>query len=249
MTDDPMSNGGPKSRPGGARWCEQHRRWECTKQRTKQRGDCHNIAVSGTAACLNHGGESLEVMKAKGEARITAFSAIGATPGIDPGYAVLASLHMAWMRLHLYARLLEEQVEHDASEPVGGWGESQRTEDGYTVGVGRQPSPDGVAGLIGHTYAADKQAGIFAASEAQRALVGLESAERDRVVRFAKVAHDMGIAEREVRLAEKQGELLASVIRGVLGDLDLTEQQQGRVPEVVQRHLRAVAEIEAGGAA
>lgn len=237
---DPMSQSGPKSRPGGARWCEQHRRWECTKQRTKQRGDCHNIAVSGTAACLNHGGESLEVMKAKGEARITAFSAIGATPGIDPGYAVLASLHMAWMRLHLYARLLEEQVEHDAGAHYHG----QHVTPG---GSDSQESPEAVAGLIGHTYAADKQAGIFAASEAQRALVGLESAERDRVVRFAKVAHDMGIAEREVRLAEKQGELLASVIRNVLGDLDLTPLQQERVPDVVGRHLRAVAELEAGG--
>jgi hypothetical protein len=40
------------------------------------------------------------------------------------------------------------------------------------------------------------------------------------------------------------------VIRAVLGDLDLTPEQQARVPEVVPRHLRAVAELEsAGGAA
>lgn len=234
------TNGDHRTSVGGSRWCAEHNRFECKAQRKHGAGDCHAIAVEGTPYCRMHAGVSLEVLKAQGQARITAFSALGATPGIDPGYAVLASLHMAWMRLHLYARLLEEQVEHDAGAHYSG----QHVTPG---GSDSQESPEAVAGLIGHTYAADKQAGIFAASEAQRGLVGLESAERDRVVRFAKVAHDMGIAEREVRLAEKQGELLASVIRGVLGDLDLTEQQQGRVPEVVQRHLRAVAEIEAGG--
>lgn len=242
MTDGPTDDDRP-TRAGGARWCGEHRRWECTSQRKGGRGDCHNIAISGTSKCRMHAGVSLEVAVAQGQARITAFSAMGATPGIDPGFAVLASLHMAWMRLHLYARLLEEQVRSDEAE---GSFLSGRLTDGA---ADDQPSPEGVRGLIGHTYAADKQAGIFAASEAQRALVTLESAERDRVVRYAKVAHDMGIAEREVKLAEKQGELLASVIRGVLGDLELTEAQQGLAPAAIQRHLRAVAELEAGGAA
>jgi hypothetical protein len=109
-----------------------------------------------------------------------------------------------------------------------------------------------VAGLIGHTYAADKMAGIFASSEAQRALVQLEAQERDRCVRYAKTAHDMGIAEREVRLAESQGQLLASVVRNILGDLQLTEEQQERAAGVIQRRFReaAVGELEqAGGAA
>lgn len=239
MSDGPTIPDHP-TRPGGARWCDEHGQWECTKPRSKGRGTCHGVAITGTDACRMHVGVSLDVARAQGQARITAFSALGATPGIEPGFAVLASLHMAWMRLHLYARLLEEQVEHDAGAHYSG----QHVTPG---GSDSQESPEAVSGLIGHTYAADKQAGIFAASEAQRALVGLESAERDRVVRFAKVAHDMGIAEREVRLAEKQGELLASVIRNVLGDLDLSSEQQERVPDVVGRHLRAVAELEAGG--
>lgn len=232
--------------PGGARWCEEHGRFECTKQRTKQRGDCHQAAVAGTAVCVNHGGQPTDLLKAQGQARITAFSALGASPSIEPGAAVLASLHMSWLRVHLYARLLEEQVEADGAYGPGGLSSAVGVTAG---GVERQVSADGVGGLIGHTYSADKMAGIFAASEARRALVDLEAQERDRCVRYAKTAHDMGIAEREVRLAEKQGELLASVIRNVLGDLDLTAEQQGRVPDVVGRHLRAVAELEAGGVA
>lgn len=247
---DPKAGGAPKSVPGGARWCEQHRRNECTKQRVKGRGECHNIAVSGTAVCLNHGGQSLDVLRARGEANkaITAFSALGGVPNIEPGYAVLASLHLSWLRLHLYASLLEQQVGAEHDEPIGSWNGDLEDED-FGRGVGRQQSPAGTAGLVGHTFAADKQAGVFASAEAVRALVALEAQERDRVVRFAKTAHDMGIAEREVKLAESQGALLAAVVRGILGDLDLSAVQLERAPEVIQRHLREAAVLEVTGGA
>ena len=242
MTED----GAVRPNPGDARWCEQHGRFECTKKA----GTCHGSAIRGTDACKYHGGQSLEVLRAKGEARIaaiTAFSALGgAVPSVEPGFAVLASLHMSWLRVHLYARLLEEQVEADAAYGPGGLSSAVGVTSG---GVEQQTSPDGAGGLIGHAYAADKMAGIFASGEAVRALVTLEAQERDRAVRFAKVAHDMGIAEREVRLAERQGELLATVIRGVLDDLDLTDEQQGKAPAAIQSRLRAVAELEATGGA
>jgi hypothetical protein len=243
MSDGPTIPDHP-TRPGGARWCEEHGQWECVKPRSKGRGTCHGVAVTGTDACRMHAGVSLEVARAQGQARITAFSALGAVPGVEPGYAVLAALHMSWLRVHLYARLLEEQVQNDASGAH--WAHPENLTDGA---ADDQPSPDGVRGLIGHTYAADKGAGIFASGEAVRALVTLESQERDRAVRFAKVAHDMGIAEREVRLAEKQGELLASVIRGVLDDLDLSEEQKAAGLASAGQRLRAVAELEATGGA
>lgn len=218
--------------------------WECMKPRSKGRGTCHGSAITGTDACRMHVGVSLAVARAQGQARITAFSALGAIPSVDPGLAVLASLHMSWLRVHLYASLLEEQVGDEADELIGN-GE----DDEYGPrGVAGQVSPRGTAGLIGHVYSADKMAGIFASGEARRALVDLEAQERDRCVRFAKVAHDMGIAEREVRLAEQQGELMATVIRNVLGDLALTPEQQALAPAAIQTHLRAaaMAEIEGG---
>lgn len=234
--------------PFGARWCAEHEWWECTRQRSKGRGVCHGNAIDGTDACRMHAGVPTEVAKAQGQARITAFSALGGTPSIEPGYAVLASLHLSWLRLHLYASLLEQQVGAEADEPVGSWNGDLEDEDSGR-GVGRQQSPAGTAGLIGHTFAADKQAGVFASAEAVRALVALEAQERDRVVRFAKTAHDMGIAEREVKLAESQGALLAAVVRGILGDLDLTPVQLERAPEVIQRHLREAAVLEVTGGA
>lgn len=244
-----MTTGGHMSRPGGARFCVEHQRWECTKQRSKQRGDCHNLAVAGTDACRNHAGVSLEVAKAQGQARITAWSAFGGLPDVHPGHAVLAMLHMSWLRVHLYARLLEEQVGNEADDVVGSWNGDNDDEDGFPRGAARESSPAGTAGLIGHVFAADKQAGIFASGEARRALVDLEAQERDRCVKFAKVAHDMGIAEREVKLAEQQGQLLALVINNVLGDLSLTVEQQALVPTVVQARLMEATQLEVTGGA
>jgi hypothetical protein len=237
------TNGDHRTSVGGSRWCPQHGRFECKAQRKHGAGDCHAIAIEGTPYCRMHAGVSLEVAKAQGQARITAFSALGGTPSIEPGYAVLASLHLSWLRLHLYASLLEQQVGADEAERAA-------LSDALTDGAADdQPAPEGVRGLIGHTYAADKAAGIFASAEAVRALVQLEAQERDRVVRFAKTAHDMGIAEREVKLAESQGALLAAVVRGILGDLDLTAVQLERAPEVIQRHLREAAVLEVTGGA
>lgn len=235
----------PPTHPGGARWCDDHAMWECTKQRSRGRGECHGPAITGTNACRMHIGVPVAVARSQAQAAqaITAFQVLTGVPSLDPGRAVLGMLQMSWLRVHLYAGLLEDQVQtaREAAELNGG---------GFTDGAAEdQPAAEGVAGLIGYTFAADKQAGIFAAGEAQRALVQLEAQERDRCVRYAKTAHDMGIAEREVRLAEQQGQLLASVIRNVLGDLDLSEEQQERVPRVVQARLLEVTQLEATGGA
>lgn len=67
---------------------------------------------------------------------------------------------------------------------------------------------------------------------------------REERAHLAKVCADAircGIEERRVKLAEQQGQLVANVIRAILGDLDLTAEQQARVPDVVPRHLRNLA--------
>lgn len=65
--------------------------------------------------------------------------------------------------------------------------------------------------------------------------------ERTHLVRVCSEAIRAGIEERRVKLAESQGALLVQVIRAILGDLDLTAEQQAKVSDVVPRHLRAVA--------
>jgi hypothetical protein len=226
--------------PGGARWCEEHGRFECTKQRTKGRGDCHQPAVRGTASCRNHAGTTLAVARAKGEA-VTAWSALAGEPTVDPAAAVLGMLQVAWLRAHLYAELLQAQVAAQGGTATDVPDDLDDVEPGEGGGDG--PS---TGGLIGHTYAPARGGdGRVVTGEGPRGLVTLEAAERDRVVRFAKTAHDMGIAERQTELAKAQAEMLAVVLRGALGRLDLSPQQLAVAHQALIEELERVS----GGAA
>jgi hypothetical protein len=62
----------------------------------------------------------------------------------------------------------------------------------------------------------------------------------DRLVGYSRVAIAAGLAERQVKLAEQQGELLAQVIRGVLADLGVADHPEA--PAVVRKHLTLVAD-------
>jgi hypothetical protein len=62
--------------------------------------------------------------------------------------------------------------------------------------------------------------------------------ERKELRQLCRVAIDAGLAEREVRLAEQHGALIAQVLRDVLSDLELTAEQQTRALNVVPLRLR-----------
>jgi hypothetical protein len=204
----------------GAVWCEQHGgRWECSKKSKRRPGDrCHASAIRGTNACRTHGGQATDVLKAKGAA-LDAWRAVPGRPGVSPSEAVMAMLHMSWARVHVYAGLLEAQV--SAADRSRGVGQGE--------------------GLVGHTFSASPSVGVYESGEAVRGLAGLESAERDRCVRFAKAAHDMGIADREIRLAEGQGQMIAGAISRILDGLELSPSQRARVPSVVPGVLMEIA--------
>lgn len=73
----------------------------------------------------------------------------------------------------------------------------------------------------------------------------LYAKERQHLVAVCQAAIKAGVEERRVRLAEQQGDLVATVIGRILDALGLTTEQQALVPVVVPRELRAIA----GGAA
>lgn len=217
-----------ENNPGAARWCGDHNRLECVKQRSKGRGDCHGPSVRGLNTCKIHSGYRIATAQAKGQARITAWSAIGEPAGgktLDSGMAVLGMLQMTWLRAAAYGELLRQQVVKE------GAGEVEISEGDF----------GDASGLIGFRFgAAGKDGAIYAVSEEVRALVGLEAAERDRVVKFAKVAHDMGISERITSLAERWGDVVVTRIMALLQGLDLTADQEARVPELIQAHLGSI---------
>jgi hypothetical protein len=82
---------------------------------------------------------------------------------------------------------------------------------------------------------AQKTVGDFEA----RVIYQMYSEERDRVARIAKACLDAGVAERQVRLAEEFGQMLADVLRAVFEDKDLamTREQRALMPAVLQRYL------------
>lgn len=95
--------------------------------------------------------------------------------------------------------------------------------------------------LVGNSYVTTADGDTVKVGEYVRGLAKLENEERDRCARFAERAVAAGLAERQVRLAERQGELLNTVLLGVLEELGMTEEQLDRVPDLIDRHLDLVA--------
>jgi hypothetical protein len=193
-----------------ARWCDQHKRWECTKQRSRGRGPCHASAISGCDACPLHVGKSVE--QARRDA-VTAWAAVPGDNGISPGSAVLGQLGLAWRRAELLGAELARQTAGGAGGGVQG-------------------------GLIGARYGADSSAGgVYETGEAVRALAELEAAERERVVKFAEVAHRMGIEGARLNLAHEIGGHVVAVLVAALARLGL-DGRDAEVRAVVYEELR-----------
>lgn len=225
MVMHPPTPIGKDFNPGNAHWCEDHRRLECSKNKQGM-VRCHMNAVRGTNACKLHAGKGTELAAAQGQAVITAWSALGrAQREISPGEAVLGMLQLSWLRAHAYGELLRRQVvvDGEVSNPI---------DDGETPKT---------SGLIGHRYGMGGKEGIlYRQTEEARALVALEASERDRVVKFAKTAHDMGISDRLINLAERWGDVVATRVTSVLVGLELTPEQEARVPSLLQAHLSSI---------
>jgi hypothetical protein len=219
-------NDAPVPNPGNARWCETHTRLECAKNK-HGRVPCHAIAIKGTNACTTHSGKLKELAIELGQATITAWTATG-TPTIDHRLTVLRVLEMSWLRLQAYARILESQVVKDG-ESTEGDDETHATEEVQG------------SGLIGYRYGMGGKDGIvYRQTEEVRALVILEAAERDRVVRYAKTAHDMGISDRMLDIAATWTQTTTGKVMSLLDALQLTPEQWDRVPALIDIHFTSI---------
>jgi hypothetical protein len=225
----------------------------CAKNRSNGQ-PCQAQAVTGTDACRVHAGRPLDQHKAKG-AVVVELSRWGITDRtLDPGITLLQLMTQAFYRAKLYGELLEQAYE--AAERLQGVrggradgiddlpsADSAADRDRATQDLQRIFATGGVSALIGHTSAADTDGGVFATGEAIRGLVTLEAQERDRAAGMAAKAVAAGLATRQVELAERQGALVADLIRALFADpeLGLTVEQAAAAPAVAARHLRALA--------
>lgn len=57
------------------------------------------------------------------------------------------------------------------------------------------------------------------------------------LARFSHMAISLGIAERAVKIAEVYAQTIARLLQGIFSDLELTEEQRAKAPQIVRRHL------------
>jgi hypothetical protein len=100
----------------------------------------------------------------------------------------------------------------------------------------------GVAALVGYQFDATKDGLIYATGEAIRGLAKLEADERDRCATFASKAVAAGIAERMVRLAERQGQLMAQLVVRVAERLGLSDDQRAALPAAIEAEVISMTE-------
>jgi len=161
----------------------------------------------------------------------------------NPEELLLRLMTQSHNRAQLYARLLQEayeaaewlaQLDLESEGLVGdvprdgnadGSTERQRAIDE----LDRIFSTGGVSALIGHTYGAAKDVGVYVTGEAIRGLAKLEAEERDRCANLAAKAIAAGLIKKQTDLANIVGEMLGKAVQAVLDKADLTEEQKAKV--------------------
>jgi hypothetical protein len=193
--------------------------------RSKTRGgaQCATYAMRGQDVCRSHGGASKQA-RAKAQERLVEERARGlmATYGRKIETTATEALldevqwtagHVAWLRERVQ-EIESAATDSDGTDPLV-WGVTRKKTGGEDFGTTEEAAPN-----------------IW---------LKLYQTERAHLVKVCAEAIKAGIEERRIKLAEQQGELVAHAIRAILADLGLSAEQQARVPEVVPRHLRALA--------
>lgn len=80
------------------------------------------------------------------------------------------------------------------------------------------------------------------ADSKSRDLIAWEQVERAHLSRVCKASLDAGVEERLVRIAGRQAALVTELLNSVVGRLDLTPHQRGRLPEAVADAVSSLVE-------
>jgi hypothetical protein len=86
----------------------------------------------------------------------------------------------------------------------------------YAEELRAQYAADGAGGLVGATWAVGRGGESVQSGEQLRGLARLEGDERDKLARYLKDAHAMGIATQAIELAQGQAEIVTVAFRGAL---------------------------------
>lgn len=170
----------------------------------------------GTGKCKLHGGGTPNhKTAAKAEIARQAVVTYGLPREVAPDVALLEEVHRTAGHVAWLGEVVGQLEQGDVT-----WGLAEETD-----------IPGGEDGGGGVTT--KHKAGV-------NVWVKLYQDERRHLASVCRDALAAGIAERQVRLAEQQGALLAGAVNRILDGLELTRAQWERVPQVVPVVLRAI---------
>ncbi|MCI3277645.1 hypothetical protein [Streptomyces cylindrosporus] len=218
----------------------------CTAHKKGPNGEkgerCQAWALKGQTVCRVHGGKAPQNLAAARrrqteERALELVETYGRPVDTTPSDALLDEVkwtagHVAWLRQRVQ-EIEAQDAEAGRTDPDADEDEEQ------TSGPGSERPHPLVWGVTRRKTGGDDWGRTEEA--APNIWLRLYQQERAHLVKVCEAAIRAGIEERKVRVAEQQGALVAQVIRAILADLRLTKEQQARVPEVVPRHLRALA--------
>lgn len=174
---------------------------------------CDGNAIEGTDKCRMHPGKKIAKLKAEGQVRTDLLRWVEGTPLVDPAEQYLRLITQSAMRAQAYSAELDGIVDQAGSLNKA---------------------------LTADSYAATEGGGSVKTGEYVRALTQLELAERKFCADMCAKAIAAGLEDRRVRVAERMGALLAGAVQLILGDLNLTAEQQLLVPTIVPNRLREI---------
>ena len=214
---------------------------------SKQTGQrCKRKAIPGGTVCRWHGGAASQV-KVKAAIRAEVMNWGLGDSHVDPGEVLLRLVTQSAARAEHYSRLLQVAFEaaerlkqaHDAGAQIEAPGdEFADTAETARRDLDRIFNTGGVAALVGNTYGAAKDVGVYVTGEAIRGLADLEAKERERCANFATKAIAAGLAERTVRVAERQGQLMVEMVQAALREVDLSPEQASAFKAALARQAR-----------
>jgi hypothetical protein len=217
------------------------------KALSKQTGQrCKRKAIPGGEVCRWHGGAAGQV-KVKAAIRAEVMNWRLGDTTVDPGEVLLRLVTQSAARAEMYAGLLQEAFDaaerlkqaHEDGAKLEALGD-ENTDTGETArrDLDRIFNTGGVAALVGNTYGAAKNVGVYVTGEAIRGLADLEAKERERCASFASKAVAAGLAERTVRVAERQGQLMVEMVQAALREVDLSPEQASAFKAALARQAR-----------
>jgi hypothetical protein len=157
---------------------------QCTAISKQSGQQCKRKAIPGGTGCRYHGGGAQQV-RAKAAIRAELLGwGLGDTT-VDPGEVLLRLVTQSAARAERYAMLLEEAYEAAERLKRAFDAGALEIDEGKEMAETAREDLDrifntgGVAALVGNTYGAAKDVGVYVTGEAIRGLADLEAKERE----------------------------------------------------------------------